>query len=325
MNAEQGEAVPLEPAVEGLVSVIAPTHNRAELVLETLDSVAAQTHRPIELIVVDDGSTDDTAAAVERWRSAHADADLHVIYERQPHSGAGAARNRGLRRSRGRYIQFLDSDDLLTAAKLERSLEAMAKHNVSVVVTDAQRFADDDQERRKPTLFSQRSPRDVLGHAHKGLMNTPTGLYRREAVRAMGPWREDLAVWQDFEFTFRAFAMRLPIAWIDEVGVLIRNTADSIIRQHPDDTCGSYIQACECVEATAAEHGLLTARLRAALGRRLMKRSKISFARGAPTAGRRLYREALPRLSRLRRYEAMLHHAVRSVRKRRSPAPAASR
>src|SRR5690606_31994309 len=98
----------------GLVSVIIPTYNRSGLLLEALDSLARQTYRPIEAIVVDDGSSDDTPEAVNRWISGLVSGDgLRVRYHRQSNKGAPSARNRGLIESRGEFIQFLDSDDLL--------------------------------------------------------------------------------------------------------------------------------------------------------------------------------------------------------------------
>ena len=96
------------------VSVIVPTFNRASLIAESLDTVAAQTYRPLELIVVDDGSNDDTAHVVNTWMAAHAvPGELDVIYQRQSNRGPSAARNLGLSLASGELIQFLDSDDRL--------------------------------------------------------------------------------------------------------------------------------------------------------------------------------------------------------------------
>lgn len=301
-----------------LVSVIVPTYNRAGLIGETLDSVAQQTHRPIELLIADDGSTDRTAAMVERWRRRREGVGLRLFYDRRPWAGAPAARNRALRAASGRYIQFLDSDDLLLPTKLERSLAALRETNASVVVMDAQRFFTDQGARRPPTRFSQRQPKRLAIHARKGLMNTPTALYRREAIEQLGLWREDLAAWQDFEFISRIFMRQLPTIWLDEVGVLIRNTPGSIIRRPPETVYRSYIRACRAIEQGAAASDLLNADLRNALGRRLMKRATLAIESGATTAGRRLYRAALPRLNRWRRYEAAMWYHIACAQYRRS-------
>lgn len=94
-----------------LVSVIIPTYNRCSLAKEAIDSVLAQTFRPFELIVVDDGSTDDTPEMLKSYGKA-----LQII--RQSNLGVGAARNRGIALSTGRYIALLDSDDLWLPQKL---------------------------------------------------------------------------------------------------------------------------------------------------------------------------------------------------------------
>ena len=114
-----------EEYVPGLVSVIIPTYNRAELLVEAMDSVWAQTYRPIELIVVDDGSTDKTREVVQEWRKkCEADHQFALRYFHQANKGAPAARNLGLIESRGEFIQILDSDDYLHPLRLQRMLKA---------------------------------------------------------------------------------------------------------------------------------------------------------------------------------------------------------
>jgi glycosyltransferase involved in cell wall biosynthesis len=101
------------------VSVIIPTFNSADLVTQAIDSALAQTARPAEIIVADDGSTDDTRRRV----AAYGDP---VIYLHQPNQGVAAARNLGLRRATGQFVAFLDADDLWHSSKLEVQLEVMS-------------------------------------------------------------------------------------------------------------------------------------------------------------------------------------------------------
>ena len=95
------------------VSVIIPAYNRADLIEETLDSVFAQTYRDYEIIVVDDGSTDDTRAVLAPLAAAG-----KLRYTYQENAGLPAARNTGIRMAAGQYVAFLDSDDLFTPDKL---------------------------------------------------------------------------------------------------------------------------------------------------------------------------------------------------------------
>ena len=106
----------------GLVSVIIPTFNRAHLITNALNSVRCQPYRPIELIVVDDGSNDDTEAVVESWGSGWEDPELEVRYIKKENAGAPSARNLGLVQSVGEFIQYLDSDDQLAPRALSESM-----------------------------------------------------------------------------------------------------------------------------------------------------------------------------------------------------------
>jgi glycosyltransferase involved in cell wall biosynthesis len=103
-----------------VVSVIIPTFNRARVVTRAIDSVLGQTYRPVEVLVIDDGSTDETPEVLK----SYGDAIVAVVQE---NAGPAAARNRGIRESRGDLIAFLDSDDLWLAAKLERQVDLLQR------------------------------------------------------------------------------------------------------------------------------------------------------------------------------------------------------
>lgn len=107
---------------EPLVSVIIPTYNRGRLILDSVNSVLNQTYKNIELIVVDDCSTDDTKEVIESIK------DSHIKYIKlEKNSGACIARNRGIEKSTGEFIAFNDSDDLWIPEKICRQLVRQAK------------------------------------------------------------------------------------------------------------------------------------------------------------------------------------------------------
>jgi glycosyltransferase involved in cell wall biosynthesis len=103
-----------------LVSVVIPCYNQGRFLRDALDSVFRQSHDLVEAIVVDDGSTDDTAAVVRTFPA--------VRYLQQPNAGAPVARNTGLRASRGEYVIFLDADDRLVPDAIATGIEALASH-----------------------------------------------------------------------------------------------------------------------------------------------------------------------------------------------------
>jgi glycosyltransferase involved in cell wall biosynthesis len=110
--------------MDALVSVIIPTYNGSRYIRETLDSVVAQEHRPMEIIVVDDGSSDDTPGVVEAYAAAHSNgnAAASVRLIRQTRKGHPGARNTGLRAAQGEFFAFVDHDDLWSLDKLALQL-----------------------------------------------------------------------------------------------------------------------------------------------------------------------------------------------------------
>ena len=106
------------PPEPGLVSCVIPVYNGARYLAESIESVLAQEYRPLEVIVVDDGSTDGTGAVLDAFGD-------RIRSFRQENGGPSVARNRGMEMSRGEFIAFLDADDLWVPDKLRLQLDAM--------------------------------------------------------------------------------------------------------------------------------------------------------------------------------------------------------
>lgn len=117
------------------VSVVIPCYNAAAYLREAVESALGQTHPPLEVVVVDDGSTDDSAAIAESYG-----APVRVLREPTSKQGPGVARNRGIEESRGDWVAFLDADDLWEAAKLEKQLAAGLHADVVMVHTNWRGF-----------------------------------------------------------------------------------------------------------------------------------------------------------------------------------------
>jgi len=191
-------------AQPGLASIIIPTFNRGELLKETLDSAVAQTYRPVEIIVVDDGSTDHTAALVERWRrELAADPGLSVRYIHQENGGVGSARNHGLIESRGEFIQFLDSDDVLHPRKLEFQIACLAKFPGSGFAFSEMARIDDPNKWSEIAIEQARLADSAEFYCSPKVL-TMVGVYRRQTCRTAGPWSEDIHLGEDEEYNLRA-------------------------------------------------------------------------------------------------------------------------
>ena len=181
-----------------LVSVIIPTYNRAGYLAEAVKSVLVQSLPAAEIIVVDDGSKDNTAEVAAGFGKS-------IIYHRQDNAERGAARNKGFQLSHGQFVAFLDSDDLWMPDKLKCDLELLMRSpDVGLVYSD---FLVIDANGH---MLRQASPRRVDGVATPFLMSETvasigTHLIRRECIEAAGGFREEreLSGCEDWEFWVR--------------------------------------------------------------------------------------------------------------------------
>jgi hypothetical protein len=127
-----GHDVPTEP----LVSVIVPVHNVAEYVADCLDSVLAQDHRRLQVLVIDDGSSDSSPEIVRRYAAG----DDRIVFRAQPNAGLGATRNRAVQQATGDYLFFLDSDDRLPKRAISTLVEAAERTGADVAMGPLTRF-----------------------------------------------------------------------------------------------------------------------------------------------------------------------------------------
>ena len=200
----------------GLVSVIVPTHNRARLIGEMLGSLGAQTHRPLEVIVSDDGSTDDTRAVVERLLAGLREREVSCQYLSNPKVNGNYARNRGLERAHGEHLLFIDSDDVAHPDLIARLLTALRSNGADFSVCDVGPFRDRVGDLSEVMRFSAR-PHTPEAHLRASVMTTCT-LFTASAMHRIGPWNESLTKGQDKELTFRALV--LGSGWLLQVSLL---------------------------------------------------------------------------------------------------------
>jgi len=185
--------------IQPRVSVVITTYNYEQFVAAAIESVLRQTVRPDEIVVVDDGSTDGTAAVVARY------AGRGVRYIRQANAGAGAARNRGIRETRGDLIAFLDADDRWLPDKLARQLAHLRRYPAAGLVTGGewQVFGAGRppvRVRRRPAPAARLYPRILI----ENLIGNPSlTLVRRACFAGVGGFDETLPLGQDWEMWIR--------------------------------------------------------------------------------------------------------------------------
>lgn len=183
-----------------LVSVIIPTYNRSALVKEAIQSVWEQQYRPIECIVVDDGSTDDTKQAVEQLQHLNGEG-FFIKYIEQANQGAQVARNTGTAASKGEYIQYLDSDDLLFAGKLAAQVKYLQEHPACDGVFGDWRKGSVEQYEFVKAFASD----DLISQMLTGrCIHTLSFLMRRSIVQKTGGWDPAIRRNQEIDFHIRA-------------------------------------------------------------------------------------------------------------------------
>jgi len=180
------------------VSVVMPGYNVGPYIEASLASVYAQTHKPREVICVNDGSTDDTLAVLNRLQTIYPD----IIVIDQPNGGGCSARNAGLNAASGKWIQFLDGDDILHPQKLGSQLSlACSEPDVNVVIGSYQEVDADLKYIR--TMTESACPDVFIAIMLSRAGRTSSHLYRRSAVVQSGGWNTSRKSSQEYDLLFR--------------------------------------------------------------------------------------------------------------------------
>jgi GT2 family glycosyltransferase len=212
------------------VSVIIPNYNRAALVGDTIRNMLAQTLPPLEVIVVDDGSTDDSAEVIRSFGNS-------VRLIEQENAGPGAARNRGLAVAAGEYVQFMDSDDLASLNKLDSQVQRLQETGADVVFSPwAKVRIEADQLVFEDHVLQQKMPSSdlpLISHLLRGWSTVLQGLlFRRAAALKAGGFREDVFCLEDIEFLVRVLLSGARPEFTDSCLTFYRsNNADKLTEQ----------------------------------------------------------------------------------------------
>jgi len=200
-----------------LVSIIMPAYNAARTIAEAVDSALAQTHPHIEIVIVDDGSS-DTTLAILRGRYGK-DARVQVV--QQPNGGPASARNHALRLARGDWVQFLDSDDRLHPSKITRSLERIAEVPDARVAYGAANIIAQDGKPTAQWDFPVFPSGDIFCEWITGAMANgsygvlPSFMVWREAIDSVGGFDEAIIGSEDWDLWIK-LAARYPFAALNE-------------------------------------------------------------------------------------------------------------
>lgn len=290
----------------GLVSVIVPTYNRVGYVVETLNSVLVQNYRPIELIVVDDGSTDGTKEVVTDWQEANShNRDFRIHYFFQENKGVEATRNKGMIESHGEFIQFLDSDDLLSPTKIANQLSILSSCKPGTAAYGDYckfRLTDDGTIDIYETQTQHVPPNADFLELWFGywVKNPHVYLFRRSDLYGMGPWDESLGSVgvEDVDYGTR-FVLQggsfvyCPQAWA--FYRLYEGPADALSAVRTGQYWDSRIRVLDKTEETLIEKGTLE-KYRSVLSLRYYGTAKesVHFSRDVMSSCLKKFRQLSP-------------------------------
>jgi glycosyltransferase involved in cell wall biosynthesis len=191
-------------------SVVIPTYNRAGFLKKAMDSVLGQSFGDFELIIVDDGSGDSTSALIEKCE------DNRVRYFYQQNRGPASARNAGLKKERGEYIAFLDSDDWWLQNKLERSRGAIERYPEYSVFHTQEKWFRNGRVLNQKKIHAKPSGYIFEECLRLCCVSMSTAVLKREVFETVGFFDEDLPVCEDYDFWLRV-SVKYPVCLIDEV------------------------------------------------------------------------------------------------------------
>ena len=242
--------------VNSLVSILITAYNAEPWIAETMDSATGQTWPSVEIIVVDDGSTDATLEIARRYASD----TVTVVH--QANAGACAARNRALSEARGDFIQYLDADDLLAPDKIELQMNRLAQEPEETLASCAwSRFYNGDlstaSQASAPDWRDYEPASDWLIQSWEGRGTTPifSWLIPRSVAERAGPWNESVLLNQDGIYAAQLLVSARKIAFVEEAwGYYRSGLAGSISRRRSEEALRSLYEAYALCEQTLLAH-----------------------------------------------------------------------
>lgn len=227
------------------VTIVIPVKDREHLIARCLDSIAAQTYRPVDVIVVDNGSKDSTVKVVENWGEKNCDASLKLRLLSEKAPGASAARNCGLEATETEWVYFFDSDDVLLPHFLSDLISAIGQNpEADLIYWKIAVVGADNNARCK--IFSTRNHWER--QIYNSILSTQAFAVKTEFLKSAGGWNPDMIGWNDWELGVRLLLHNPKLLAIPKVMALIYPQRESITGTNFHSKHGVWensILACE--------------------------------------------------------------------------------
>jgi glycosyltransferase involved in cell wall biosynthesis len=216
-----------------MVSIIIPTYNSSRYIKEAVDSALAQTYRDIEVIVVDDGSRDETAVILKPYIESK-----KITYIHQENKGLAGARDAGIRVARGEFIALLDSDDIFLSNKIERQVGYLEAHpECGVCYCDVAHFYEEEPEKLFKLNYIYYSGDEVFPNLlKKNFINPLSVVLRRSEIDRVGLFDESYRTSEDWEYWIRLSYHGVRFCFLPEILAKYRMRKSSLSAGWPSQT-----------------------------------------------------------------------------------------
>ncbi len=260
-----------------LVSILIPNHNGEPYLKDAVESALAQTHPSIEVIVIDDGSTDLSTSTLAAFGD-------RIQWLQLSQSGACVARNRALELAKGEYIQYLDADDLLFPTKIEEQLPYLTSGASDLVFCRGTIFGDGKPERPKKAPIRELADTDPFLYCIYQRLSTPAPLHRRELLDRVGGFRPDVPFAQELDLHLRLTAAGARIAFHDSLLYRVRHHQSPTRISQGSRPPGAYLQILLDLSHILLKDSVysLTSERRHALANLVAQHAIYAYRNGAP-------------------------------------------
>lgn len=195
-----------------LVSIVIPYYNRGAFLRTTLESVWRQDYRPIELILVDNGSTDNSSDVVQAFALERSDNNFTIRVYEENKPGAAVARNKGLSEAHGKYVYFFDSDDEMSSDYISWAVNEMENEDADAIVSPTCMCWPDGSRTTRKYLKKL----SVEGQVVSGQISTQSVFYKTMFIRSLHGWNEDFLLWNDWEMGIRLMLSNGKLKWASD-------------------------------------------------------------------------------------------------------------
>jgi glycosyltransferase involved in cell wall biosynthesis len=212
-----------------LFSIVVPYYNREAFLERTLSSLHNQNYRPLEIILVDNQSSDASLSICQKFKLENESDDFIIELLSSPQKGAARARNIGLERAKGDYVYFFDSDDSISADFLTDVFQIIKEDpSIDIVACRTKMVFPNGKTKIRRCSFSESIEDQIL----TGMLSTQSMFFKKDFVKGIGGWNEDLSKWDDWELGVRVLNSHSKLYWI-------KGKAYHSIYQHADSLTGN--------------------------------------------------------------------------------------